>query len=158
MKKNILSLFVSVAVLLSLSSSITFARETTEKLKSMAIAGDTTAMVVLGGRFQYAEGEAKNYVEAARWYRMAAVKRDFDGAYGMGSISVDQKDYVTAYSWFALYAAEQGSLREARDDVYSLLSTDKKAKALESAAKLKDTVAKEQGEMLRRYIEQSKNK
>lgn len=149
---------IKVAILLLLSTSLVLARETTEKLKSMALAGDTTAMVVLGARFLYADGEEQSYAEAARWYRMAAVKRDFDGAYGMGTVYVNQKDYVTAYSWFALYASEEVSLREARDDVYSLLSAKKKTEAVEAAAKLKDTITKEQAEMLRRYIEKAKNK
>ena len=124
----------------------------------MALAGDTTAMVVLGARFLQADGENQSYTEAARWYRMAAGKRDFDGAYGMGTVYVNQKEYVTAYSWFALYASEEVGLREARDDVYSLLSAKKKAEAVEAAAKLKDVIIKEQAEMLRRYIEKAKNK
>ena len=144
------------AILLLLSTSLAFARETTERLKSMALAGDTDAMVVLGGRFHHADGEKQSYIEAARWYRMAAVKRDFDGAYGMGTVYVNQKDYVTAYSWFALYASEEVGLREARDGVYSLLSAEKKTEAVEAAAKLKDAITKEQAEMLRRHIEKAR--
>ena len=146
------------AILLLLSTSLVFARETTEKLKSMALAGDTTAMVVLGARFLYADGEKQSYTEATRWYRMAAVKRDFDGVYGMGTVYVNQKDYVTGYSWYALYASEEVGLREARDDVYSLLSAKKKTEAMEAAVKLKDVIIKEQAEMLRRHIEKAKNK
>lgn len=146
------------ALLLLLSTSIVFARETTEKLKSMAIAGDTAAMVILGARFLHADGEKQSYTEAARWYRIAAVKLDFDGAYGMGTVYVNQKDYVTAYSWFALYASEDAGLREARDDVYSLVPAKKKTEAVEAAKKLKDTITKEQAEMLLRHIEKAKVK
>ena len=156
LKKILMIKVVGFAILLLLSNSLVFAKETTEKLKSMALAGDTTAMVVLGGRFHHADGEKQSYTEAARWYRMAAVKRDFDGAYGIGTVYLDQKDYVTAYSRFALYASEEVGLREARDDVYSLLSAKKKTEAVEAAAKLKNDITKEQAEMLRRHIEKAK--
>jgi TPR repeat protein len=157
MKSKLLKRFLGYASVLLFSTSLVFAREATEKLKSLALAGDTSAMVVLGGRFHHGDGETQSYTEAARWYRMAAVKRDFDGAYGMGTVYVNQKDYVAAYSWFALYASDEEGLRAARDDVYSLLSATKKTEALDAAKKLKDTIAKEQAGMLLKAIEKAKN-
>ena len=58
-------LMMKFALLLLLSTSLVFAREKTEKLKFVALAGDTTAMIVLGARFLYGGGEKQSYAEAA---------------------------------------------------------------------------------------------
>ncbi len=118
----------------------------------MALEGDFGAMVVLGARYLYGDGEKKDFAESERWYRMAAVRRDFDGAYGMGTLYSNRKDYVTAFAWFSLYADEEAGLREARDEVMSLIPKNRRTEALQAAKRLKDVVLKEQAELLRRHV------
>jgi len=132
------------------------ARQPTDVLKEMALAGDFDAMVVLGSRFMYGVGEKIDLAESERWYRMAAVRRDFDGAHGMGTLYLNRKDYVTAFAWFSLYADQEVGLREARDDVMSLIPKNRKAEAVQAAARLKDTILKEQADLLQRHIEETK--
>ena len=132
------------------------ARETTPTLRQMAMSGDIDAMVVLGARYLYGDGEKTDDKEAERWYRMAAIRRDFDGAFGMATIYVNRRDYVSAYSWFALYADEEIGLQEARDEILTLIPKSRRQDALNQAKSLKQIVLKEQGELLLREIEKSK--
>jgi TPR repeat protein len=124
----------------------------------MALAGDFDAMVVLGSRYLYGDGEKKDLAESERWYRMAAVRRDFDGAHGMGTLYVNRKDYVTAYAWFALYADEDAGLRESKDEVMSIIPKSRKAEAVQAAKRLKEIVLSEQAELLRRHVKSLQNK
>lgn len=73
MKKTLLAmLFVSLFLLTSLSLyAETYGEQSTERLKSLAIVGETMAMTVLGGRYSNDQGVKQNDVEAGFWYRTA---------------------------------------------------------------------------------------
>lgn len=128
------------------------AHANTQDLKSMALSGDTQAMIELGSIYLYGDGERQNNREAAKWFRMAAVRRHFEGAYGMGAVYLNEEDFVTAYTWFALYANEDEGLREASNEVYQLLSEWDRNEALAEAAKLRDRISKEQEALRRQYV------
>lgn len=147
-----------VVLLAVVSAATASARQSTDALKRMALAGDFDAMVVLGSRYLYGDGEKKDLAESERWYRMAAVRRDFDGAHGMGTLYVNRKDYVTAYAWFALYADEDAGLRESKDEVMSIIPKSRKAEAVQAAKRLKEIVLSEQAELLRRHVKSLQNK
>ena len=80
--------------------------------RQLALQGHTDDMVVMG--FVYSQGRCvqRDYTEAARWYRMAAVRGDAYAeallgiAYSIGEGVL--KDYSTAVSWFRR-SAEQGN-------------------------------------------------
>lgn len=131
-------------------------RHPTAILKTLALDGDTAAMVILGARYLYGDGEKKDIAEAERWYRMAAVRRDFDGAYGMGTVCLNRKDYVTAFAWFSLYAQEEAGLADARDDVWSVIPASRRPAATQKAKDIKEAVMKEQAELLLRHVKEAK--
>ena len=150
------TLFVALLAVVCVATAS--ARQPTDTLKKWALEGDFDAMVVLGSRYLYGDGETKDLTESERWYRMAAVRRDFDGAYGMGTIYMHRKDYVTAYAWFALYAEEESGLREARDELMTIIPKSRKTEAVQAAKRLKETVLKEQAELLRQHVESMQKK
>ena len=149
---------LSLLLLLTVCAATAPARVPTGVLKTSALGGDTAAMVVVGSRYLHGDGEKEDLVEAERWYRMAAVRKDFDGVHGMGTVYVNRKDYVTAYAWFALYADEEAGLAEARDDVWSVIPANKQIAAIQKAKSLKEAIPKEQAELLLRHIQAAQKK
>ena len=77
--------------------------------------GDAEAQNLLGIMYSNGEGVAQDYVEAVRWWRLAAKQGDAQGQFNLGvmydlGFGVEQ-DYVQANHWFRL-AAKQGNAGE----------------------------------------------
>ncbi|MGI9229087.1 MAG: tetratricopeptide repeat protein, partial [Gammaproteobacteria bacterium] len=73
--------------------------------------GDADAQFGLGVMHYVGEGAPQNYVEAARWYRLAAEQGHADAQFHLGVMYYDgdgvSQDYDEAARWYRL-AAEQG--------------------------------------------------
>ena len=78
-----------------------------------AEAGDPTAQFHLGLMYDFGEGVANNFAEAARWYRKAAEQGHGDAQYNIGVLYYTgkgvTKDLAEAAKWFKL-AATQGNV------------------------------------------------
>lgn len=94
-------------------------------LRERALKGDADAQFTLGKNYEAGRsGLKKDYLEASRWYRLAAEQGDPFAQASLGLLyrfgkGVEQ-DYVQAYMWFSLSArqltgADQESIIELRD-------------------------------------------
>ncbi|MHB8254437.1 MAG: SEL1-like repeat protein [Acidiferrobacter sp.] len=77
------------------------------KLKALAEAGSSRAMVLLGCAYQRGVGVRADFSEAQTWYRRAETSGAVAGTYGLGQVCAAQQDYTIARVYFTA-AAEQG--------------------------------------------------
>lgn len=83
------------------------------ELRQKAEAGDASAQYELGDRYTSAEGVSQNFVEAAKWFRLAAEQGHARAQHRLGILYADGdllrvgKDAVEAAKWFRR-AADQG--------------------------------------------------
>jgi TPR repeat protein len=80
-----------------------------EELLPIAEEGHGEAQHTIGVMYRRGEGVSRDYVEAARWWRLAAEQGNISGQIGMGVAyrygeGVPQ-DYARAHMWFNLAAA-----------------------------------------------------
>ena len=93
----------------------------------------------LGGLYLNGLGVPRNYVEAARWYRLAANHGVVAAQIILGVMYVDgkgvQQDYVAAHTWFNLAAARgNDDARELRDEISESMTRDQVAEAQRAAS------------------------
>ena len=70
--------------------------------------GHTSAMYNLALKYEDGNGVAKDYQEAAKWYRMAAEKGNTDAMNRLGLLHANKKEYTEAVKWYRM-AAEKGN-------------------------------------------------
>src|SRR5258708_32324707 len=80
------------------------------------------------------QGVQQNYVEALKWYRLAAETGNSHAQDNLGLMYANghgvQQDYVSAYMWLDVAAAlSNGAPAENRDDVAKLMTPDQIAEA-----------------------------
>ena len=73
--------------------------------------GDAEAQISLGADYHYGDGVEQDYVEALKWFRLAAEQGYAAAQFNLGVFYYSgegiEQDYVEALKWFRL-AAEQG--------------------------------------------------
>ena len=76
-------------------------------LRPLANQGNAYAQSFLGFMYHNGQGVAQNYAEAMKWYRLAADQGDAPAQSALGAVYADaHRDYVSAYMWFSLSAAQ----------------------------------------------------
>ena len=74
--------------------------------------GNTAAQYKMGEMYVNAQGTLQNYVEAVRWYRLAAEQGFGQAQSALGGMYEKargvRQDYVTAHMWFNLGTANGG--------------------------------------------------
>ena len=74
--------------------------------RSLADQGFAAAQYRLGVGYATGLGVAQDYVEAAKWYRLAAEQGDSDAQYRLGFLYTSgqgvPRDYVRAHMWLSL--------------------------------------------------------
>ena len=82
-----------------------------EKFIKLASEGHLGAQVNIGQMYREGKGTAQNYVEAARWYRIAAIRGVDYAQFALGNaVRIGEgvvQDYAEALRWYKL-AAEKG--------------------------------------------------
>ena len=78
--------------------------------KSKAAQGDAFAQLQLGSMYADGLGVAMNYVEAVKWFKLAADQGNASAQYLLGDMYVNghgvPQNYLKAYVWFSLSAAQ----------------------------------------------------
>jgi TPR repeat protein len=104
------------------NQSVQYSIDITEKnienninaLKILAVGGDAAAQYNLGVCYYNGRGVARNYAEAAKWYRKAAEQGNATAQYNLGNCYYNgqgvARNYAEAAKWFRK-AAEQGDKR-----------------------------------------------
>jgi TPR repeat protein len=125
-----LNLFV---LLLVLCPSL-FAQESIlEEIKKRAETGNAFAQMMLGQRYATGNGVPKDEVEAAKWYRKAALLGDGNAQSSLGHSYANgagvPKDVVEAYAWFNISAVKNVYGKASRDLQALKLTPEEKARA-----------------------------
>jgi hypothetical protein len=93
-------------------------------VRTNAANGQADAQAFLGWSYFYGVGVIKDYVQAAKWYRMAANQGNAYGECGLGLCCENgfgvQRDLVAGYKWLNLAAAQKQ-----KEAIASLASLDK---------------------------------
>jgi TPR repeat protein len=105
--------------------------------KARAEGGSAGAQWLLGSMYRDGKGVAQNYVEAAKWYRLAAMQGEIDAQFWLGYIYLlgqgAPENNQLSYVWFSVSAARgYRDASEERDLVKKLLTPQ----ALEQAQAL----------------------
>ena len=113
-------------------------------LLTRAETGDVSAQMMLGDMFAAGEGVPQDYVEAARWYRLAAKRGIAKAQLSLGLMyskgqGVDQNQEI-AYQWASI-AAAQGAKNaiEARDLISEQLDPETRERAQQLATRCLDS-------------------
>src|SRR5580704_12057035 len=103
------------------------AKQSLEQVRQRGERGDLNAQFVLGWMYEDGtlRGVPQDYVEAAKWYRMAADQGYYAAMHELGVMYTEGRgvpqDYVMAYMWLNLAAARsppaEPNAAEARDFV-----------------------------------------
>ena len=90
-------------------------------LRILAEKGDAKAQNNLGVMYDYGEGVPKDYAEAVKWYRKAAVQEDAEAQTNLGFMYLTgygvPKDYVQAYMWSYLAVAQGNKMARKNRDI-----------------------------------------
>ena len=88
-------------------------RQEIDALRARAEAGVASAQFSHGFRYNTGQGVPQDYVEAARWYRLAAdqgyATAQFNRGVMYGTGEGVPQDYVQAHMWFNLAASRMAS-------------------------------------------------
>jgi hypothetical protein len=116
-------------------------------LKERAAAGDSEAQFTLGKNYEAGRGGLRrDYVEAERWYRLAAQQGD---PYAQASLALllrfgkgVAQDYVQSYMWFTLaihgtQGPDRESIVELRDALAAKMTPDQIRQASRQALEWK---------------------
>jgi TPR repeat protein len=114
-KRVLAVVLVAAAFAVSAAAQTASAGQSVEiepELLAKAHAGDAAAAVRVGERYATAKGVARDYKQAAEWYRKAADKGDIDGQIHLAALYRDggkgfPRDRTQAAAWYRK-AAEQG--------------------------------------------------
>ena len=110
-------------------------------IRPLADQGDPRAQHALGFMYGNGHGVPQNDAEALKWYRLAADQSNPRAQSGLGAIYADGKgDYVTAYMWFTLSAAQgyQNGIRN-RDKIAERMTPAQLGEAQKLAREWKPT-------------------
>jgi TPR repeat protein len=101
----------------------------------LAQKGQAAAEFAAGLMYEKGEGVARDYVEAAKWYRRAADQGYAIGQFALGALYDNglggvPQDFTLAYMWYNL-AAAQGVARAVhnRNELFALMTPDQIAEA-----------------------------
>jgi TPR repeat protein len=103
--------------------------------------GNAQAQANLGIMYEKGQGVPRNAAEAMRWYRLAADLGNPRAQSGLGAMYADgQGDYVNAYMWFTLSAAQgyQNGIKN-RDKIAERMTPAQIAEAQKLAREWKPT-------------------
>ena len=85
-------------------------------MRPLAIKGDSRAQTLIG--LIYVDSRMLDYVEAAKWFQLAATQGNVTAQYQLGALYYSgegvPKDYLTSVKWFRLAAVQEGSKDQAR--------------------------------------------
>ena len=102
--------------------------------RALALMGNADAQFLLGYAYDFGEGVEQDFVEAVKWYRLAAEQGNADAQSSLGYAyyygeGVEQ-DFVTAHMWFNI-AASNGAEKASvfRDSAERELTRDQISKA-----------------------------
>ena len=105
-------------ILTALAATAINAHGDIDQLKSQASGGDAQAQYELGVCYENGTGVAKDYSEAAEWYRKAAAQGECAAQSGLGALYYEglgvEQSYTEAAKLFRA-AAEQGDIEGQRN-------------------------------------------
>ncbi len=98
-----------------------------QEFTPLATQGDVSAQVYLGIMYDIGAGAEQNYLEAAKWYRLAADQGDGMAQNRLGIMYLDGRgmpqDFVEAHMWFNISAANgQSNSKHRRDYVAAMMA------------------------------------
>jgi TPR repeat protein len=109
-------------------------------LLTRAQSGDVSAQMMLGDMFSAGEGVLQDYVEAAKWYRLAARRGNAESQLALGLLYSQgqgvKQNIEIAYQWVSM-AAAQGTKDaiEARDLISGQLDAQTRDRAQQLATR-----------------------
>jgi len=138
-----LGFVADLSQVLNKKDSAGFVKRKLNRTRDAAEQGRAKAQHNLGNKYRHGEGVARDYAEAAKWYRKAAEQGLAVAQYNLGlmhasGIGVPRND-IESYVWF-LVAAATGHRRAKKSLVKVQLTPEQLATAEERAAELLEQI------------------
>ena len=108
-----------------------------DEIRARADKGDAEAQNRLGLIYGIGEGVEQDRVEAARWFRLAAMQGEANAQYHLGLQYITKND-VEAYAWFSVATAFGHDVSEASTAILAerILTPEELSQAEQRAAEL----------------------